>query len=109
MKMKRTPKKCDVCGNIFSTMFCSDCGRNYDEIEVNLPVEITTYVHGSKSDGLELCREYGVDPETDLGEKLIYLNYEVKLVYEIIDNKPILKKVNAGDGQGLCEVVPIKT
>ena len=102
------PKTCDQCGKVFSTKFCPECGRKYEDITVNIPVEITSYVHGDKETGYEYCEQYGIDPKSKLGEKLIYLNYEVKLVYEIVGDKPILKKVNAGDGQGLCDVTPLR-
>ena len=99
------PKTCDVCGKIFSTNFCPDCGRKYEDIVVSTPVTITTYVHGSKDDGYDLCEKYGIDPESKLGEKLIYVNYEVKIIYEIKDNKLIARQIDAGDGFGLCEIV----
>jgi hypothetical protein len=103
-----TPKTCDVCGKVFSTNFCPACGRKYDDIKVDIPVEIITYVHSNKEDGYDLCEKFGIDPKSDLGEKLIYINYEVKLVYNIVKDKLVLKQINAGDGQGLCDVIPTK-
>ena len=102
------PKTCDICGKIFSTKFCPDCGRKYDEIVKPEIITITTYIHGSKENGYNLCEKYDVDPKSKLGQKLVYLNCEVKLIYEIIDDKLIIKQINAGDGQKLCNVVPIK-
>ncbi len=101
-------KTCDVCRNVFSTNFCPDCGKKYDDIKVDIPVELTTYVHGSKEEGRSYCEELGVDLDSNLGEKLIYINYEVKLVYNIVKDKLVLKQIDAGDGQGLCDVIPIK-
>ena len=100
-----TPKTCDKCGKIFSTNFCPDCGRKYEDIIISEPVTIETYVHGSKDDGYELCEEYGIDKESELGERLIYVNYEVKIIYEIKDNKLIARQIDSGDGQGLCQIV----
>jgi hypothetical protein len=103
-----TPKACDVCSTVFTTKFCPECGRKYEDVVVNVPVSITTHVQGSKDDGYDLCEKYGVDPKSKLGERMIYLNYDVKLVYEIVDDKLILKQVDAGDGQKMCNVIPTK-
>ena len=100
------PKTCDSCGKVFSTKFCPECGRAWEDILVSKPVSIKSYVHGDKEDGYQLCDEYDIDPDSELGQQLIYLNYEVKLIYEVDGDKLILKKVDVGDG--LCDVVPIK-
>lgn len=102
------PKTCDVCGKVFSTNFCPDCGRKYEDIVVNIPTMIKTYVHGSKEDGYQLCEDYGIDPKSKLGQKLIYINYEVKIMYEIVDDKLVARQVDTGDGQGFCDLVPTK-
>ncbi len=100
-----TPKTCDKCDTIFSTNFCPNCGRKYEDIVVSVPVQITTYVHGSKEDGLSICKKYSIDPESELGHTLMYLNYEVKLVYEIVGNDIFLKQVDSGDGRSLRDVI----
>ena len=102
------PKTCDQCGKVFSTKFCPECGRKYEDILISKPVTVTTYVHGSKEDGFDICGQYDIDPDSELGKRLIYINYEVKLIYEIVNDKPILNQVDAGDGRGLCVVIPIK-
>ena len=100
------PKTCDQCKKVFSTNFCPECGRKYEDVVINLPVTITTYVHGSKEEGCQLCEKYNIDPKSELGKKLIYINYEIKLVYAIEGNEIYLKRVDAGDGQKLCDVIP---
>ena len=98
--------KCHECGEIFSTNFCPNCGLKYEDVKKqDVPVTIKTYVHGDKEDGYGLCDEYGIDPKSELGKKLIYCNYEVKLIYRIDGDKLILQQVDAGDGQGLLNVV----
>lgn len=101
-------KICDKCETRFSSNFCPNCGRNYDEIEVIIPDTFDSYVHGNKETGYSKCEELGIDPESKLGEKLIYINYEVKIVYEIIRDEIKAIQVDAGDGQGLQNLVPIK-
>ena len=99
------PKTCDKCGKVFSTNFCPECGRKYEDIQVSKPVTITTYIHGSKDDGYELCEKYGIDPKSKLGERFIYVNYEVKIIYEIKNDRLIARQIDSGDGFGLCEIV----
>lgn len=105
-----TPKTCDVCGIVFSSKFCPECGRKYSDIKVSIPVEFVVYLHGDEEDGYgyDWCNEYGVDPKSKLGQEMIGLTYEVKLVYNLIDDKPILIQVDTRDTRGLCDVIPRK-
>ena len=98
--------KCHECGEIFSSNFCPNCGLKYEDVKKQqLPIFIETYLHGDKEDGYELCDEFGIDPNSKLGEKLIYCNYEIKLIYKIDGDKLLLHQVDVGDGQGLLNVV----
>jgi hypothetical protein len=105
---RRLQKVCDNCKTRFASKYCPECGKSYDDITIEVPTTITTYAHSDKETGFGYCEKYGVDPDSKLGETLIYLNYEIKLIYEIVGNKVILKQVDAGDGQGLCDVVSTK-
>lgn len=98
--------KCHECGEIFSSNFCPNCGLKYEDVKKQqLPIFIETYLHGDKEDGYELCDKFGIDPNSKLGEKLIYCNYDIKLIYKIDGDKLLLHQVDVGDGQGLLNVV----
>ena len=43
------PKTCDQCGKVFSTKFCPECGRKYEDIKYSVPVSITSYVNNENS------------------------------------------------------------
>lgn len=102
------PKTCDSCGKVFSTKFCPDCGRAWEDVIISKPVTIKGYSHGSKESGYDLCEKHGINPKSKLGEAIIYMGYEVEIIYEIVGNKLVAKQVNVGDEQGLCDIVPIK-
>jgi hypothetical protein len=99
-------KRCD-CGNLFSTNFCPECGRKYDDIKIIVPHEFTTYVHGDKESGYILSQELGIEPKSDLGKKLIGCTYKIKLIYEIKGEDIFLKQIDPGDGRSLLNVIPI--
>lgn len=97
--------KCDKCGETFSTNFCSDCGRNREDIKVKLPIMFDTYVHSNGENG-EFCEELGIDSDSKLAEKINYLNYEVKIVYKIEGDN--IRAVQVDTGDGLCDLIPVK-
>lgn len=100
------PIKCSICGKVFSTKFCPDCGLKYDDVKkTDLPVYVTIYVNGDKESGYEKLEELGIDDKSKLGEKIIYAGYEVKLVFKIVGDDLLLHQVDVGDGQGLLHVV----
>jgi hypothetical protein len=49
--------------------------------------EIKTYLHSSKGDNIEMAesleKKHGIEFSKKLFEKLVYLNYEVCLIYEL--------------------------
>ena len=103
-----TPKTCDVCGKVFSTKFCPECGKAYKDIKVEIPISITTYLHGDEEDNFETLNKYNIDPDSELGKNILYCGYEVKFIWEIKGDDLILKQIDAGDSQGICNVIPIK-
>jgi len=71
--------------------------------------EFDTYIHGSKGEGWDILRtkfdisDYpkpGEKEKRDFCDNIIYINYEIKIVYKIIDGKPRAISVNFGDGRG---------
>jgi hypothetical protein len=97
--------KCE-CGKIFSTKFCPDCGMKFEDVKKKeIPAFVTMYVHGDKETGYGYAEKFGIDPDSELGKEFIYANYEVKTIYKIVGNKLLLHQVDAGDGQGLLNVV----
>jgi len=56
--------------------------------------EFDTYLHGYKEDGFDLIRRFGLNDDDPLYGKLLYINYEVKIRYKIIDGEPVMISVN---------------
>lgn len=97
--------KCDKCGEVFTSKFCPECGKNREDIKVKVPVVFDTYVHG-QGENDELYAELGIDADSMQAEVIRQLNYEVKIVYEIKDNK--IRAIQFDNGDGLCDIVPVK-
>ena len=66
------------------------------------------YSHGDRENGYEKVNELGIDEKSELGQHIIYAGYEVKLIYRIDGDKLLLHQVDAGDGQGLLDVIKNK-
>jgi hypothetical protein len=103
-----TSKICDKCQTRFSTNFCPSCGRKYEDIVVVIPDTFVTYIHGDKESGYGKCEEMGIESDSKLGQKIAYSGYEIKVVFEILGEEIKGVQVDVGDGQGLCDIVPIK-
>ena len=103
-----TAKICDKCETRFSSKFCPECGRKYEDVVVVIPDTFVTYVHGDKESGYDKCEQMGIDPKSDLGQKICYSGYEIKVVFEILGEDIKATHVDVGDGQGLCDISPTK-
>ena len=101
-------KNCDKCKTRFSTNFCPTCGRKYEDIEVIIPDTFTIYVNGDKESGYDKCEQMGIDPKSELGQKIVYSGYEIKIVFEILGEEIKATQVDIGDGQGICDLTPVK-
>lgn len=89
--------KCDGdgCKCTFISKFCPDCGKNRNDIEIKKAVFYTTYLNEDDGDqGYEFCKKHGINPKSNLGQNIIGVNYEVKLVYKIVGDNLRLFKVN---------------
>lgn len=64
--------------------------ENWEEEDNNSyeGLEFDTYVHGSKDEGSYLAKKLGIPEDHPLFEELVYINYEVKIGYKVINGKP---------------------
>lgn len=102
----KKPITCHVCDTVFTSNFCPECGLKYDDVKKpEVPTFITMYVNGDKEDGYHTCNKLRIDEKSKLGQQIISATYEIKLIYKIDGEKLLLHQVDAGDGQGLLDVV----
>lgn len=79
--------KCENCKNEIEPKvnYCPNCGTKNKSKFPKFPIIYETYSHGTKEQGYIFCEENNIDPDSKIGQTILYSNYEINkkiIIYE---------------------------